>query len=67
MGSSIGCGPCLIKRRSLVRIPHPPSCVDMSKFKFLKFFIINNNLTQIKNKRKKDEEKGEKFKFLIPL
>jgi hypothetical protein len=32
-GSSIGCGPRLIKWRSLVRIPSSPSCVDMSKKK----------------------------------
>jgi hypothetical protein len=31
--SSISWGPRLMKRRSLVRIPPPPSCMDMSKKK----------------------------------
>jgi ribosomal protein S18 len=33
MGGSIGWKSCLMKWRSLIRISHPPYCVDMSKKK----------------------------------
>lgn len=46
-GSSIGWGPRLMKRMSLVQIPSLTSCVDMSIYIYIYIIIIESNNSMI--------------------
>jgi hypothetical protein len=54
----IGWGPHLMKRRLLVRIPPPPSCVDMSKKKKKLPIIDQIGIACIMSKKKKKRLKS---------